>query len=134
MAVSQITLTLSWRKARKLIKQDPRYERFAEDDEEREREYDQFLYEKKQTAIKDFKQLLKETKIITYKSKNQIEEADRHYKDIVEVLKNDQRYLVLDCVQKERAEILDEFINELDHRGPPPPPTATARSERPRRL
>ena len=48
-------------------------------------------------------------------------------------LQNDRRFLVLDCVADDREEILLEYIAELAERGPPPPPTATARSERPTR-
>lgn len=49
------------------------------------------------------------------------------------VLQNDKRFLVLDCVSDDREEILMDYVVELAERGPPPPPTATARSERPAR-
>ena len=39
------------------------------------------------TAKNDFKLLLKETKLISYKSHDMINESDKHYKDIVDVLK-----------------------------------------------
>lgn len=39
------------------------------------------------SAKNDFKSLLKETKLINHKSKDVIEESDRHYTDIVDVLK-----------------------------------------------
>ena len=39
------------------------------------------------TAKREFKQLLKEVKIITYKSKGMIQESKKHLKDITEVLK-----------------------------------------------
>lgn len=37
-------------------------------------------------AVREFKDLLKETKIITYKSKRMIEENEQHLKDILAVL------------------------------------------------
>ena len=39
------------------------------------------------TAKNDFRSLLKETKLINYKSKEMIDESDRHYTDVVDVLK-----------------------------------------------
>ena len=50
------------------------------------------------------------------------------------LLQNDQRYLVLECVAEERERILQDFMEELHMRGPPPPPTATNPSERLRKL
>lgn len=75
---SQISLTMSWKKARKLIKEDPRYKSFGDTDHRREHEYDKFLRDAMVTAKNDFKSLLKETKLINYKSKEMIEESDRH--------------------------------------------------------
>ncbi len=39
------------------------------------------------SAKNDFKSLLKELKLINYKSKEMIDESGRHYTDIVDVLK-----------------------------------------------
>ena len=55
--------------------------------QEREKEYDQYLLEKMISAKKDFKQLLKEVRMITHTSQKMMKESDRHLKDIVEVLK-----------------------------------------------
>ena len=55
--------------------------------QERENEYDQYLLEKMISAKKDFKQLLKEVRMITHTSQKMMKESDRHLKDIVEVLK-----------------------------------------------
>ena len=43
---------------------------------------------------------------------------------------NDKRYLVLECVSDERERILQDYMEELHLKGPPPPPTATNPSER----
>ena len=45
-------------------------------------------------------------------------------------LQKDQRYLVLECVEEERARILEDFMHDLHRKGPPPPPTASNPSER----
>ena len=55
--------------------------------QEREKEYDQYLLEKMISAKKDFKQLLKEVRMITHTSQKMMKDSDRHLKDIVEVLK-----------------------------------------------
>lgn len=38
---------------------------------------------------------------------------------------NDKRYLVLESSPDEREKLLESYLDELDRRGPPPPPTAT---------
>lgn len=53
----------------------------------REHEYDKFMRDTMVTAKNDFKSLLKETKLISYKSHDMIGESEKHYKDIVDVLK-----------------------------------------------
>lgn len=45
--------------------------------------------------------------------------------EIEEILKNDKRYLVLDCIPEERTQLIVAYLEELDKRGPPPPPTAS---------
>jgi transcription elongation regulator 1 len=64
---SQISLVMPWKKARKLIREDPRYKNFAESDHRREAEYDKHLRDKMVMAKNEFRGLLRETKIITYK-------------------------------------------------------------------
>ena len=44
---------------------------------------------------------------------------------VVVFLQNDQRHLVLDCVADERRQILLSYIEELERKGQPPPPTAS---------
>lgn len=41
---------------------------------------------------------------------------------------------MLECVSDERERILHNYMEELDAKGPPPPPTATNPSERLRKL
>lgn len=44
------------------------------------------MEERKEAVMKDFKDLLKETKIITYKSLKMIQENEQHLRDILAVL------------------------------------------------
>eukprot|EP00731_Ephydatia_muelleri_P020676 Em0013g403a len=127
---SQITLTMPWKKARKLIKEDPRYKNFGDSDERREAEYDYYLREKMVAAKEDFKKLLLETKQITFRTRALVQESEKHYKDVIDVLKNDKRYLILECEEEEREKILENYLVELEEKGPPPPPTATNPSDR----
>ena len=46
-------------------------------------------------------------------------------KEIIAMLENDKRYIDLECLEEERDEVIENFIEELYRRGPPPPPTAT---------
>ncbi len=46
------------------------------------------------------------------------------------VFQNDKRYLILECVEDERRKILMQYIEDMDRKGPPPPPTASEPSRR----
>ena len=50
--------------------------------------------------------------------------------NLIFYLQNDKRYLVLDCVSDERKKMLTAYIDDLDRKGPPPPPTASEPSRR----
>ncbi|KAF8784958.1 Transcription elongation regulator 1 like protein [Argiope bruennichi] len=125
----EITLTSSWKEIKRLIKDDPRCSKFSSSDRRCEKEFKEYLKDRLVAAKADFRELLKETKIITYKSKKLIEETD-HLKDIEKVLQNDKRYLVLQCIADERNELLMSYIDTLDRKGPPPPPTASEPARR----
>ncbi|XP_013778549.1 transcription elongation regulator 1-like [Limulus polyphemus] len=127
---AEITLTSSWKEVKKLIKEDPRYTKFSSSDRKCEREFKDYLKDKLNTGRTDFRELLKETKIITYKSKKMIEESEQHLIDIETVLQKDKRYLILDSIADERRKLLMAYIEDLDRRGPPPPPTASEPSRR----
>ena len=53
----------------------------------REAEYCEYLKDRLVEAKNEFRALLRETKIITYRSYELVKETDRHHKDIVDVLK-----------------------------------------------
>ncbi|KAG8184519.1 hypothetical protein JTE90_023533 [Oedothorax gibbosus] len=126
---SEVTLTSSWEDIKKLVKDDPRCSKFSSSDRKCEKEFKDYLKDKMVAAKADFRELLKETKIITYKSRKLMEESE-HMQDIEKVLQNDKRYLVLDCIASERKELLMAYIEALDRKGPPPPPTASEPSRR----
>ncbi|XP_052006164.1 transcription elongation regulator 1-like isoform X1 [Xyrauchen texanus] len=121
---TSITLMSSWKEVKKLIKEDPRCIKFSSSDRKRQREFDDYIKDKYITAKADFRTLLKETKFITYKSRKWMQESEQHLSDIEKILQKDKRYLVLDCVSEERHKLLMAYVEELDRRGPPPPPTA----------
>ncbi|XP_022091695.1 transcription elongation regulator 1-like isoform X2 [Acanthaster planci] len=125
-----VTLTSTWKEVRRLIKEDPRYTKFSSSDRKREREFSEYIKEKYLQAKMDFRTLLTETRIITYKSKKLIQDSDQHLRDIEKVLEKDKRYLVLDCVPEERLEMIMSYIRELHKKGIPPPPTASEPSRR----
>lgn len=71
-----------------------------------------------------------ETKLITHKSYSMVKENENYLKDIEDILKNDKRYLMLDHVPDERRDLVMEYLDDLEKRGPPPPPTASEPSRR----
>ncbi|XP_030620575.1 transcription elongation regulator 1a isoform X2 [Chanos chanos] len=127
---SMITLTTSWKEVKKVIKDDPRCIKFSSSDRKKQREFEDYIKDKYITAKADFRTLLKETKFITYRSRKLMHESDQHLNDIEKILQNDRRYLVLDCVPEERHKLLMAYIEDLDRRGPPPPPTASEPTRR----
>ncbi|CAF0964011.1 unnamed protein product [Adineta ricciae] len=123
------TLTSTWKEVKKVIKSDPRYEKIVSNERKRdlEKEFEEYIKKKYHEAKQEFQELLKETKIITYKSYQIIRESEEqnHLRDIEKILQKDQRYFLLDSEPEERSRILMNYIRELDKRGTPPPPTAT---------
>lgn len=125
-----ITLSSTWKQVKKVIREDPRYAKFSSSERKCEKEFKEYLKDKMTAAKSDFRELLKETKTITYKSKKQIEESEQHLLDIQKVLEKDKRYLVLGCIPDERRKLLMAYVEDLDRRGPPPPPTASEPTRR----
>lgn len=122
-------LNSTWKEVRRYIKEDPRYLKFTIGP--REEEFNQYSTAKYQKAKQDFRDLLKETKIITHKSRSLIEDSDQHLRDIEKILQKDKRYLILDCMAEKRSKMMADYIRELHQKGPPPPPTASEPSRRP---
>ena len=129
---SEIVLkSTSWKEAKKLIKSDARYEKLHSDSSfKMEREYETYVAERLHKAKHDFKELLLQTKLITYKTAALIKEQPGQLKEIEELLANDKSYLSLQCVADERRQMLLDYVDRLESEGPPPPPTATEPSRR----
>ncbi|KAL1508885.1 hypothetical protein ABEB36_003707 [Hypothenemus hampei] len=125
----EVTLVSSWKEVKKLIRDDPRYTKFSSS-ERCEREFKDYLKDKLITAKNQFKELLQETKLITHKSLSLLRENQNHMLEIENILKNDKRFLVLDHIPQERTQLVLNYLEDLDRRGPPPPPTATEPNRR----
>ncbi|PRD27664.1 UNVERIFIED_CONTAM: Transcription elongation regulator 1 [Trichonephila clavipes] len=120
----EVDLDSTWKEIRRLIKNDPRCFKLSSSDRKCEKEFKEYLKDKLVTAKADFRELLKETKMITYKSRKLIEDSS-HLNDIVKVLKNDRRFLVLNCMENERTDLLMAYLEALQRKGPPPSPIAS---------
>ncbi|ERL85874.1 hypothetical protein D910_07479, partial [Dendroctonus ponderosae] len=126
---SEVNLVSNWKEIKKLIRDDPRYTKFSSS-ERCEREFKDYLKDKLLTAKNQFKELLQETKLITHKSLTLLRENQNHMQEIEDILKNDKRFLILDHIPQERTQLILNYLEELDRRGPPPPPTATEPNRR----
>lgn len=125
----EITLSSEWRDIRKIIGDDPRYIKFSTSDRRCEREFREFIKKKKTQAEIEFRQLLRETKLIDKDTRRKIEESEhQHLIDIIGTLQNDRRYVILEPFSEERRKILLSYIEELAAAGsattvaPSPPP------------
>jgi transcription elongation regulator 1 len=121
----------TWKEAKKLIKNDPRYEKLHSDSSfKMEKEYDAYVFERLHKAKNDFRELLKQTKLITYKTAQLIKEQPAQLKEIEDLLANDKSYIALESVGDERRRLLLDYIERLGTEGPPPPPTASEPASR----
>lgn len=126
-----VTLTSTWKEVKKLIKNDPRYEKLSHvADLKLDKAFSNYILEKYQKAKDDFKQLLEETKLITYKTYTAIKETPQHLKEIEDILSKDKSYIVLECAAEERKNMLMEHIEKRFNDGPPPPPTQSEPNRR----
>ncbi|XP_075146736.1 uncharacterized protein LOC142221089 isoform X2 [Haematobia irritans] len=127
--ISSLDLTSSWKDIKKLVKDDPRYLKYN-NSEKCEREFRDYIVDKQMAAKIALKELLKECKLITHKSHELVKENPNHLKEILDILKMDKRYLILEHIADERTTIVVNYLDELHKRGPPPPPTASDASRR----
>ncbi|XP_065216790.1 transcription elongation regulator 1 [Planococcus citri] len=127
---TEINLNSSWKEVRRLIRDDPRYSKFSSSERKCEKEFKEYIKDKLVTIKSDFRELLQETKLITHKTYSVVKENENHLKEIEDILKNDKRYLMLDHIPEERKDLLIAYLEDLEKRGPPPPPTASEPSRR----
>ena len=69
-------------------------------------EYDKYQIDRMVRAKNEFRSLLKETKLITYKSFDLVRESERHYKDILDLLK-------VQCFPVSASKLLGHFTVPL---------------------
>ncbi|EGD81819.1 hypothetical protein PTSG_02533 [Salpingoeca rosetta] len=115
-----------------IIEGDPRVTNFSSSHEELETEFNRYVIERKERLVEDFKALLRETKCITHKSWEKVKEHmvdSPHMKEIQDYLEHDKRYHLLENDPTTRAQLLVDYMQELQRRGTPPPPTASNPNE-----
>jgi len=128
-----VTLSSTWKDVKKLIRSEARYEKLQQTDSIKlEKEFENYINEKYQSAKKDFHELLMQTKLITYRSAALVKESGGpgHMKEIEEILSKDKSWMVMECAGEERRKMVEEYIERLGSEGPPPPPTATEPARR----
>uniref|UniRef100_A0A7E4VE57 Transcription elongation regulator 1 n=1 Tax=Panagrellus redivivus TaxID=6233 RepID=A0A7E4VE57_PANRE len=113
-----------WKEAKKILFDDEKYAKVILSEHRTEDDFRDWRKVHLNALLKEFRLLLRETKIITYESKKKILINESHLSDILAVLENDKRYLVLKGCPEERERELEKYIDDLDAKGPPPPPTA----------
>merc|ERR1711936_1288727 len=120
----ELPLDATFKDIKKKIIDDPRYKKFK-------KEFNNWIRDRIQAARSEYKQLLMETKLISHKSLQMIKDKEgSHMEEIEEILSKDSRYHVLEVLNDDRADLLMEYLEELEKRGPPPPPTASEPNRR----
>lgn len=115
----EIKLDSEWKDIRRIIKDDPRFIKFSSSERKCEREFKDFLRNRINTAKSNFKDLLKETKIIDSDTRRKIEESEsQHLMEIIGTLQNDKRYVELEPLSDERRKVLLNYFEELAVTGP----------------
>merc|ERR1719336_820071 len=126
-----ITLGSSFKDIKKLIKEDPRYSRYSSSERKCEKQFNEYIKDRIALAKAAFRQLLVETKFVTDKSLQLVRDKESgHLQEIEELLKKDKRYLDMEVIPDDRKSILYTYMEELEKRGPPPPPTASEPTRR----
>lgn len=122
--IPSLELTSQWKEIKKLIRDDPRYLKYNSS-ERGEREFRDFIRDKTTNAKLAFRELLQECKFLTHKSLELYRENSNHLREVENILQNDRRYLVLHHIAPERTQMILGHLEDLQKRGPPPPPTAS---------
>lgn len=125
-----IGLDASWRQVRRLIRDDPRYEKFSSHERKREREFTTWLEGRLDRARQELRRLLEECKFVTHETGRRYEESDAVRRDLVSALSKDRRYLVFEPLAAQRDRIILDYLRECEAKGPPPPPTASEPGKR----
>ncbi|MEN2497326.1 MAG: transcription elongation regulator [Marteilia pararefringens] len=104
------------------IKKHPSYSKISTwGTETLKNEFSGYIKKMRRRIIDDFKQLLLETKIITYKTNRQLEENPGMFTDIIAILEKDQRYLIMNKhMKEERRNLLISHIEKMERLGAPP--------------
>uniref|UniRef100_A0AAF5CW42 Transcription elongation regulator 1 n=1 Tax=Strongyloides stercoralis TaxID=6248 RepID=A0AAF5CW42_STRER len=121
----RFTYSSSWNDVKKILVTDEVYSNFYSSERKLEKCFREWKDEATNKLLNNFKELLRETKIITYRSKRLAEENEQHLLDILSILEKDNRYLILNDIPMKREKIFMEYIEKLDKHGPPPPPTSS---------
>lgn len=122
-----------WKDVKKLLKSDERFERLQKSESFRfEKEFENYQREKFDRVVQDFKELLLQAKMISYKSLSLLKEGPSHMKEIEDFLSKDKSWILLECASDQRKNILMDYMKKLEEEGPPPPPTATEPARKPK--
>jgi len=68
--------------------------------------------------------------MLNYKTLDQLKTNPNYMKEIESHLELDRRYLQMKSMGEERERLLREYLEDLQTKGPPPPPTASEPSRR----
>ena len=82
-----ISFTTTWREAKRRLRDEPRWEKVSSNDRTREREFEAWRESAYMRAKHNFKELLRETRMITHKSHSLVRQSEQHMHDIEEILK-----------------------------------------------
>ncbi|KAF0991287.1 hypothetical protein HZS_2793 [Henneguya salminicola] len=125
---SGFSVTCIWDKIYPKIRNDSRCISYSKSERVCKNEFLNYVEAKNIQIRNELRLLLSETKLIDHRFLAKSRLIPSLYDELIQILKRDNRYNVLDHVSEERREIVDSYITEQNKKGMPPPPTATKSS------
>ncbi|XP_013174367.1 PREDICTED: transcription elongation regulator 1 isoform X1 [Papilio xuthus] len=126
-----VTSTARWREVKDQLQQQPTAPVYASASQ-MEREFREYQRDKQSSAKAALRQLLLECRAITHRSFVAVKESPAALNAITDTLQHDTRYTALEHAPGERLQTIMAHLEELHKKGPPPPPTASEPTRRPK--
>ncbi|CAG5130350.1 unnamed protein product [Candidula unifasciata] len=116
----ELSLATTWDSVKDKVQGDSRFISYTDSEKKQAKEYAVYMHKKYLKAKEDFRELLKETQLFTFKTKEILEQGSFSLKDFEDAMQNDKRFTALTCISDQRDQMILAYINELSEKTQPP--------------